>query len=373
MLFLKNIPIFTVWSLGERMDFLFVIPSLSSGGAERVVTVLANELVKQNNKATIVYYFSSDNEYFVDKRVNLINLSGGNQDDYFKIGYFTKLKILRNIIKKENPDYVIPFLSHVCAHTVCALMGLRFKIIQTVRNNPELLPESKKQRALRDFLINHSYKTLVQNETQKQYFKKSIHKKIFVLPNPVREDLFEAEKAKSESNFVIASAGRLNYQKNFKMLIDSVENICKNNDNVVLKIYGDGELKDELTEYIRKKSLENSVFLMGRTNDMKSMLQSIDLYILSSDFEGMPNSLMEAMAAGVPCISTDCPTGPSDIITDGENGFLVPVNDSVAMEKAIERMMNSDMDLIAKNGREFVKENYSPKTIVNKFIDICNS
>lgn len=355
------------------MKFLFVIPSLSKGGAERVVTVLANELVNQGHEAVIVYYFSTENEYYIHKDVKLINLSGGNQENYFKIGYLKKLKALRNIIKNENPDYVIPFLSHVCAHTVCALFGLKFKIIQTVRNNPAALPEGQKARKLRDFLINHSYKTIVQNETQKQYFDKKIHKKIYVLPNPVRDDLFDVEKNKTDEKFIIASAGRLNYQKNFKMLIDSVENICKNNDNVVLKIYGDGELKDELQSYINDKSLQNSVFLMGRTNDMKAMLSSIDLYILSSNFEGMPNSLMEAMAAGVPSISTDCPTGPADIITDGENGFLVPVDDSLSLEKAIKKMMNSDMDLIAKNGRAFVKKNYSPEKIVRKLIDICKA
>ena len=109
---------------------------------------------------------------------------------------------------------------------------------------------------------------------------------------------------------------------------------------------------------------------MGRTDDMKSMFESIDLYILSSDFEGMPNSLMEAMAAGVPCISTDCPTGPSDLIVDGESGLLVPVNDSIAMENAIRKMFELDMEDIGQKGREFVKKNYSPSIIVDRFIEI---
>lgn len=355
------------------MKYMFVIPSLNFGGAERVVSILSSELVKKGLESTVLIYFKTNNEYRVHENVKKVYLSDGYESDYDKMNYYKRLFGIRKIIKSEKPDYVIPFLPHVCIQTTFSLLFLKFKIIQTIRNNPIDSPKNKYQRKLRDFLINHSDKTIVQNETQKQYFDKKVHKKIYVLPNPVRDDLFDVEKNKTDEKFIIASAGRLNYQKNFKMLIDSVENICKDNDNVILQIYGDGELKDELQSYINEKSLQKSVFLMGRTNDMKTMLSSIDLYILSSNFEGMPNSLMEAMAAGVPSISTDCPTGPADIITDGENGFLVPVDDSISMEKAIKKMMNSNMDLIAKNGRAFVKKNYSPEKIVRKLIDICKA
>ena len=352
------------------MKLLFAIPSLKNGGAERVVSILSSKLAEKDLEATVLVYFKTNNEYNVNNKVKKVYLCNGYEDDYNRMNYFKRLVGIRRIIKSEKPDFVIPFLPHVCIQITIALLFLKFKIIHTIRNNPTYSPKGRFQRFLRDLFISRSYKTIVQNDEQKKYFNKKIHSKIFVLPNPVREDLFQVEKKKKSDKFIIASAGRLTSQKNFKMLIDSVENICKEDDNVILRIYGEGELRDDLQNYINEKQLNKSVFLMGRTNDMKSMFESIDLYILSSDFEGMPNSLMEAMAAGVPCISTDCPTGPSDLIVDGESGLLVPVNDSIAMENAIRKMFELDMEDIGQKGREFVKKNYSPSIIVDRFIEI---
>ena len=189
------------------------------------------------------------------------------------------------------------------------------------------------------------------------------------MPNPVRGDLFDCQNKNDTDKIIIASAGRLNSQKNFFMLIDAFEKAYENHNELELRLYGDGELKQELEQYIEDKKLSENVKLMGRTNDMKSMLESIDLYVLSSDYEGMPNSLMEAMAAGVPCVSTDCPTGPSDLIENEKTGLLVPVNDADSMAKAIEKMLfELEKQKIAENGREFVKENYSAKVIVERLL-----
>ena len=354
------------------MKFLFVIPSLSDGGAERVISVLASELTKQGHKATILIYFKTENEYEVSRNVKKVYLSG-YESDYDKMNYIKRLIILRKVAKAEKADFVIPFLSHVCIQTCVALFGTNNKIIQTVRNDPRTFPLGKIHRFLRTLFINFSYKTFVQNKNQKSYFSKRTQKKIFVLPNPVRGDLFDCKKKNNTDNSIIASAGRLNSQKNFFMLIDAFETVFKRYKNIELRIYGhagDGRIKKQLEEHIEKKDLNNVIKLMGTTNDMKSMLESIDLYVLSSDYEGMPNSLMEAMAAGVPCVSTDCPTGPSDLIQDGENGLLVPVNDAKAMSGAIEKMLfQLDKEKLAENGRKFVKENYSADVIAKRLLE----
>lgn len=353
------------------MKILFVTPSVSFGGAERVVSVLSNELVDNGHSVTILSYFKTENEYTLDSRVKIIYLSGGNEAFYNKMNYYQRFTGIRRIVKSENPDAVIPFLSHVCMQVAIALFGTRFKVIQTIRNNPYTIPASKFRRFLRDFFVLTSSKTIVQNESQKMYFKKCLHKKIYILPNPVREDLFQVEKNKKTDTFIVASAGRLTRQKNFFMLIDAFELVVQSINNVVLRIYGDGELKDDLQDYINKKGLYSKVKLMGRTNNMNAMLSSIDIYVMSSNFEGMPNSLMEAMAAGVPCVSTDCPTGPSDLIEDGKTGLLVPINDSEAMAEAIKKMFFSiDKDEIAKQGKSVIKKNYNPKKIVSILLSI---
>lgn len=353
------------------MKFLFVIPSLSDGGAERVISVLASELTEQGHEATVLIYFKTENEYEVSKNVKKVYLSEC-ESDYDNMNYLKRLTALRKVAKTEKADFVIPFLSHVCIQTCVALFGTKYKIIQTVRNDPRTLPEGKIHRFLRDLFIKFSFKTFVQNENQKSYFDKQTGKKIFVLPNPVRGDLFDCQNKNDTDKTIIASAGRLNSQKNFFMLIDAFEKVLKRYKNIELRIYGhegDGRIKKQLEKQIEKKDLKNVVKLMGTTNDMKSMFESIDLYVLSSDFEGMPNSLMEAMAAGVPCVSTDCPTGPSDLIENEKTGLLVPVNDASAMSEAIEKMLfELDNEKIAENGREFVKSNYSAKVIVERLL-----
>lgn len=350
------------------MKFLFVIPSLSKGGAERVVSVLASELTEQGHEATVLIYFKTENEYEVSENVKKVYLSE-YESDYDNMNYLKRLTALRKVAKTEKADFVIPFLSHVCIQTCVALFGTKYKIIQTVRNDPRTLPEGKIHRFLRDLFIKFSFKTFVQNENQKSYFDKQTGKKIFVLPNPVRGDLFDCQNKNDTDKTIIASAGRLNSQKNFFMLIDAFCKVYEEHKDLELRLYGDGELKEELEQHIKDKNLSESVKLMGRTNDMKSMFESIDLYVLSSDFEGMPNSLMEAMAAGVPCVSTDCPTGPSDLIENEKTGLLVPVNDASAMSEAIEKMLfELDNEKIAENGREFVKSNYSAKVIVERLL-----
>ena len=352
------------------MKFLFVIPSLSKGGAERVVAVLASELANQGHDTSVLIYFKTENEYETSDLVKKIYLSGGDEEKYNNMNYLQRLSTIRKVAKKENPDVVVPFLSHVCIQTCVALFGTNKKIVQTVRNDPRTLPEGKIHRLLRDLFVKFGHKTFVQNKDQMSYFDSKTQNKIFVLPNPVRGDLFNCKRQKNTDKTIIASAGRLNSQKNFFMLIDAFGTVSKSRENLELRIYGDGELLEDLQKYIDDKNSSETIKLMGRTNDMKSMLESIDLYVLSSDYEGMPNSLMEAMAAGVPCVSTDCPTGPSDLIQDGENGLLVPVNDAKAMSGAIEKMLfQLDKEKLAENGRKFVKENYSADVIAKRLLE----
>ena len=137
------------------MKFLFVIPSLSKGGAERVVAVLASELAKQGHEATVLIYFKTENEYEVSENVKKVYLSG-YESDYDNMNYLKRLTTLRKLVKAEKADFVIPFLSHVCIQTCVALFGTNNKIVQTVRNDPKTLPEGKIHRFLRDLFIKFS-------------------------------------------------------------------------------------------------------------------------------------------------------------------------------------------------------------------------
>ena len=353
--------------------FLFVVPSFASGGAERAVTNLASELVRQGENVTVVKYFNMEQEYMVDERVHVINLSGGNMDVYENIGYLKKIRMLREILKAQNPDYILPFLPQVTLHTALAGFDMGKKIIHTVRNNPVVMPPNKMLRFVCNAIIRFSWKTIVQNETQKVYYPKKIHNKIYVLFNAVSAELLHIERRKIDSTYTIIAVGRLEPQKNFSMLLRGMKIVHEKHPDVILRIYGEGSLHEQLQTEIVDIGLSGIAQLMGRTNDMKSVYTSADMFVLSSDFEGMPNTLIEAMAVGLPCVSTNCPTGPTDLIENMRNGILVPLNDEKALGYAICRMIENSAEAEAMSvmARKTIREKCSAESIVKQLIRIC--
>lgn len=353
--------------------YLFVVPSLSNGGAERVVTVLSSGLASNGIDVTVLRYFKTDADYPIDERVNVITLSDGYESDYLKINKIKMLRKLGQIIKKEDPDYIIPFLRYVNLHTYLSCgHKYRKRIIFTLRNSP--FTKRGLIEKTHDFLVNNLNKTIVQTNAQKKYFKAKAHKHIEVLNNPVNEIFLDAQRNKADNSFLVVSAGRLNSQKNFSMLITAFANFSQDKPNVCLHIYGDGEKSEELHQLINKLNCSEKIKLMGRTNDLVNIYNGASLYILSSNFEGMPNALLEAMAIGLPCIATDCPTGPSEMIVNEENGLLVPVGDVEKMQEAIEFMYNNrdQAEKMGKHAREFVSENYRIEKIVDRFLEIVD-
>lgn len=152
--------------------------------------------------------------------------------------------------------------------------------------------------------------------------------------NAVKEEFYQVERTPVRGEIV--TCGRLTEQKNHKLLIDAFAEVQKIYPFATLKIYGEGVLREKLQNQIDSLNLNEKVFLMGATNDVAKALQTADLFVLSSDYEGMPNALMEAMAAGVPCISTDCPCGgPRELFGEDASDKLVPCNDSAQLAEAI--------------------------------------
>lgn len=356
--------------------YLFVIPSLSKGGAERVVSVLSNELCHQGKEVVVITHFNTENEYTITDKVKVVCLSGISEKQYrYKISFWYLLNLaykLRKVILIEKPDYIFPFLWTTCIRTDIALLGSKYKrnVIQTVRNNPYVFPQNVFLQKYRNFLIKRSGLTIVQNLSQKNYFVPNLHKKIAVLPNPVTQELFDL-KRKQHEKFNIIGVGRLEEQKNFELLIEAFSEIHKCYPDTHLKIFGDGSLRVKLQSKIDELQLQTVINLWGRSNSYEEIYSEADLFVLSSNFEGMPNTLLEAMAVGIPCISTDCPTGPKNII-NADNGILIPVNSKTKLVKAIEfLLLNPNIAKeIAKKGKQTMETQYKAKVITKKLISI---
>lgn len=358
--------------------YLFILPSLSKGGAEKVVSILSTELAQNRREVIVITHFKTKSDYYVDKNVKVICLTNLYEEEYrskISIIYLIKLlyRLRKNIIK-ENPDYILPFLWTTCIRTEIALLLSKYKkrVIQTVRNNPGTFPKQRILRKYRNFLIFKSKKTIVQNEDQKKYFNKKIQKKIFVLANPVAKELFEIEK-KKHKNYNIIGVGRLEEQKNFELLINSFYEVSKNRNDIYLKIYGEGSKKEQLQNLIDNLKISDIASLEGRKNNYEDIYGLADIYVLSSKCEGMPNTLLEAMSVGLACIATDCPTGPRDIIDNNIDGILIENENKDEMVKALDKVLENKkiFNEISKCCKEKMKEKYLPENICEGLIDIC--
>ena len=153
----------------------------------------------------------------------------------------------------------------------------------------------------------------------------------------------------------------------FKMVLNKYPDSC-------LDIYGDDQLKERIESYIEDLKISSSVKCRGRANGVAEILRSKDVFILSSDYEGMPNALMEALTVGLPCISTDCPTGPGDLIEDGVTGLLVPIKDSEKLADAMQYMIENPQEAIqmGKKARKFMLERYSSRQITKQFCKLLD-
>lgn len=354
---------------------LFIIPFLSSGGAERVVSIWSSELAKNGNDIHLLVFYRVKDEYKVNDKV-VIHTIRNTKEEYESMSKLQKIKEIRKILKSVRPNIVIPFITYVGILVNIAKIGLPIKVVETIRIDPRYSPQSIIQRTIRNISVFISKRCIVQNKEQLAYFPKFIQKKIGIFPNPVSNDFINQEKIfhSNKINNIIA-VGRLEEQKNFKLLIKSFSNIVKDNKEVNLKIYGDGKLKSSLNNYIKELGLQENIQLCGRTNNIVEVLKKSDLYILSSNAEGMPNSLMEAMALGLPCISTDCPTGPSDLITHGVNGRLIPIKDEEKLTKSIKHIINNPVESIKMgiNARKTIIDKYGQSTSAKNIMEYLNN
>lgn len=341
---------------------LFVVPSLSKGGAERMVSRISTELAKDKDfDVSILYFFDTENKYEVGNEVKLFNLSNGDEKQYNNISKVKRILKIRKYIKDYNPDYIVPFLNHVCFYVFLSaiLTKYRKRICCTERANPCYARKKK----IRNFVISNTGKFIVQNQGQKEYFSKRIQKKTVIIPNFVEDSLFETEKTYNSKIENIVFLGRLSEEKNIPLLIEAFSEL--KSDEVMLHIYGHGN-NEKYLRIAEKSKKKDQIIFEGRTEKAKEVLLESDLFVLSSNYEGMPNVLMEAMALGVPCISTDCDYGPRDLVVDKENGILVPIDNKNTLRDAIQYLIDNP-DIAVKYGKS-AKE--SVKKIIGKDINI---
>ncbi len=356
----------------NKKKILFVIPSLSNGGAERVVSKISTELTKYDYDVNILKFYNTDKDYSVGEKVSIYNLSNGNLEDYKKIGTLKRLKLIRRKIKEINPDDIFPFLDHVYIYVYTALFFTRFKkmIYYSMRNNPKF--QEKKQIILINFFNSFAKKIIVQNQGQKEYFSKRKQRKIIVIPNPIDEKYLNFGKKFNVFPKQLFSVGRLEKQKNYELALNSFAHIIKDYPDLKYIIFGKGSLKEQLIDMCEKLNIKDKVEFKGFTSNFEDIYKQGDIFVMSSIYEGMPNALAEAIAVGVPVISTNCEFGPNDLILDSKVGILVNDFTIESFTKGLKSIIDNYGYYVSKSDyrKKVIYDNYSLEKIVRLWIDI---
>lgn len=334
------------------MKILFTIGNLKKGGAERVIANLSNFLIK-NHEVIIVTTTHDEIYYELDNKIKVYHLDEAKE---LKKGIIIKnikrIRMLNKIIKLEVPDLAVSFLPEPSYRLM--LIKKNLPSIISVRNDPKIEYKSLKNKILMKMLYPKADGFVFQTEEARACFSQKIQEKSCVIPNPISQnfvgDLYSGKRKKT-----IVNVGRLTEQKNQLIIIDAFYNIQRKYKNYTLKIYGDGNLKPLLTNRIKELNLEKKVFLMGEVNNIQNVIRKDGMFVLSSNYEGMPNALMEAMALGLPCISTDCPCGgPRFLIKNDFNGILVAMNSVDELAGAMEKIILDQefANFISKNAHK---------------------
>lgn len=329
-------------------NITFFLGGLSNGGAERVVCNLASYLVQSGHQVEILTMSDAESPFYLDERVSKFALIKKDERHGFLFNSVVRFKrFCKYLLNHKTDAYVV-----MLPTTIELLLSFHFltnaKIIASERNFPGAYSKSI-QRKLK-CLSRNADAWIFQTEAVKDWYGKRIRKSA-IIPNPLNSK-FVVNEFNGVRSKKIVTAGRLTEAKKHLLLIDSFAKIAFKYQDYKLIIYGKGDLEDILKDKINQLGLSSQIILAGFSKDLSKDIQDASLFVLSSDFEGMPNVLMEAMALGVPCVSTDCDGGGAKFLIDNnKNGLLVPKGDSDALAEAMDRML-SNPDFAEAMGKE---------------------
>jgi GalNAc-alpha-(1->4)-GalNAc-alpha-(1->3)-diNAcBac-PP-undecaprenol alpha-1,4-N-acetyl-D-galactosaminyltransferase len=330
------------------MRISLVISSLRRGGAERIMSLLANAWAEQGREVTIITLDQGvPPAYPIHSGVTIEGLGLLAGSKHLLEGLLKNTRRVRNLrraIRKSKPDLVISFVDVTNVLTLLATRRLGMPIIVSERVDPSQHDIGPIWNCLRLFLYRFADAVVCQTPSIPAWFNQRTRIKWCIIPNPVVVpcglSVSQSRRIKDTPGRVLIAMGRLTPQKGFDILLETFSIIAGRHPEWSLTILGDGPLKRRLEAQATFLGLKGRVCFPGEVSDPFSALRAADLFVLSSRFEGFPNALCEAMACGLPVVSFNCPSGPADIIRDGIDGILVAPEDATALAIALDRLMS---------------------------------
>lgn len=322
------------------MKLTFVTATLTSGGSERVMSIVANKMQERGYEVEIICLNDQIVFYPINDGIKIthVEVESGTKSLPKKLWWF------RKYIQKTQPDVVIAFMVSVYTVTLLALIGVDIPVISSVRNDPAY--SNLRKKITRIILLPRSAHVVVQTQQIKQYFSKNIQKKTTVIYNPVNERVFETSydndddndnpglKIKDERFNRIISVGRLYPQKDQKTMVEAFAKVSEKHPDWKLVIFGEGPERGALESLVERLKVKDKISLPGRSENIIDELKKSKVFCLSSVYEGMSNALVEAICVGLPIVTTKV-SGTEELIQDGKNGFTVNIGDTDAMAEAL--------------------------------------
>ncbi len=314
---------------------------------ERVMSELANFFAKKSNLEVHLVLYGKSREIFYDLSKNIIihKPEFDFEDKYRNYHTIRTLFFIRLVVKSIRPDSILSFGELWNNLVLLSLLGLKYPVFISDRCKPDKTFRFF-QNSLRKWLYPLATGMIAQTEKAKHiYLSKSLNQNIAVIGNPIRR-IENIEKSIEEN--IVLSIGRLISTKHFNRLIEIFSQIDLPDWKLI--IVGGDALKQKnsilLQEQIKKAGLQTRIFLEGNQKDIEGYLLRSDIFAFTSSSEGFPNVIGEAMSAGLPVVAYDCVAGPSDMIEDGKNGFLIPLFDDVMFEEKLRYLMENEDERI---------------------------
>jgi glycosyltransferase involved in cell wall biosynthesis len=342
------------------------------GGAERAILNVAKRLVDEAYDITIITFSATKHFYTIPEGVSLIELElGRSAPTILHTVYNTLLRIqkLRKTILNLQPDVVLSLLPINDVLTSLALFATGIPHVISTRVYPSKYSEQKAVTLLKKILYPRATKIVSVSSGVDSYYN-WLHSSKRTVINNIPTDLSQLESSRPDNLLIqgrqyIISMGRFVPEKNFELLVDAFSKVAEEFTNWDLIIIGDGALKPVLEQKAKSLDLSNRIHFPGRLANPFGVMKNADLFVFSSNFEGVPNVLLEAMSCQLPIITTDYFGEPRDIVENEVTGLIVPRDDAEALAVSMQRVMADDTlrQQLTEQGNLFVRNIDSQKII----------
>ncbi len=329
-----------------KRKIAFHLNCLEQGGAERVVSNLANQFAREGYEVLLATEWYGENEFSIDREVRRVHvgLREGDEKKSRIAQFLLRVKYLREFMKTERPDILIAFAQRANYRALMAAPGTGIPVLISIRTDPVGHYDALSDKIQIPLLFPRAAGCVFQTEGQRDFFAPYLQENSRVILNPVHDKYLDVPEPVERKKEVVQS-GRLVDFKNQPMLLQAFIEVHKKHPDYILKIYGgdsfDGT-KEILEDIIEKNNAGSYIRLMGASDSLEKDLVDAAVYAFSSDWEGLPNALLEAMALGLPIVATDCPCGgPRTVMENGVNGVLIPIKDPKALEEGINRLIEN--------------------------------